>query len=55
MLTRCIKTENKIRLCAGFSTGLSDFLMTCDYNISIPEEIFTNVNAGKNYLQVGYL
>ena len=43
------KKNNKIRMCADFSTGLNDCLRDHTYLLPSPEDIFANLNGGKIY------
>ncbi|XP_029638058.1 uncharacterized protein K02A2.6-like [Octopus sinensis] len=49
----CIKkTNNKIRVCADFSTGLNECLKMCHYLLPTPEDIFAKLNRGKIFLKL---
>ena len=41
------KKNNKIRMCADFSTGLNDCLRDHTYTLPSPEDIFASLNEGK--------
>ena len=41
------KKNNKIQMCADFSTGLNDCLRDHTYPLPSPEDIFANLNGGK--------
>ena len=41
------KKNNKIRVCADYSTGLNDCLKAYNYPLPSPEEIFAKLNGGK--------
>eukprot|EP00106_Octopus_bimaculoides_P001362 XP_014768804.1 PREDICTED: uncharacterized protein K02A2.6-like [Octopus bimaculoides] len=39
--------SNKLRVCADFSRGLDDCLISHDYQLLSPEEVFAKLNGGK--------
>ncbi|XP_014779680.1 uncharacterized protein K02A2.6-like [Octopus bimaculoides] len=39
--------NNKLRVCANFSTGLNDCLFEHNYPLPNPEEVFSKLNGGK--------
>ena len=46
------KRNDKIRLCADFSTGLNDCLKDHTYPLPSPEEIFAKLNGGKIFSKI---
>ena len=40
------KKNQKIQVCADFSTGFNDCLKDHTYSLSLPEDIFSKVNCG---------
>ena len=49
------KKNNKIRLCANYSTGPNDCLKTYKYPLPSSEEIFTKRNGGKIFSKLDLL
>ena len=46
------KKQNKIRVCADFSTGLNDALKDYTYPLPSPEDIFAKLNGGKIFSKI---
>lgn len=46
------KKNNKIRVCADFSTGLNDCLKEHNYPLPTPEEIFSKLSGGKIFTKI---
>uniref|UniRef100_A0A5S6QP63 RNA-directed DNA polymerase n=1 Tax=Trichuris muris TaxID=70415 RepID=A0A5S6QP63_TRIMR len=46
------KSNNEIRLCADFSTGLNDRLVSDSYPIPPPEDLFQALNGGQSFSKV---
>ncbi|PIO75512.1 reverse transcriptase [Teladorsagia circumcincta] len=49
----CVKKQNeKLRICADFSTGLNRALQSFDYPLPMPEDIFASLNGGTIFSQI---
>ena len=46
------KKNNKIRVCADFSTGLNECLRDHTNPVPTPEEIFSKLNGGKVFSKI---